>query len=88
MHLSPESIYMYVHVHSKPELRATLLDSLRQKRKIRGNVRRGKDKRGTISDVTRIDERPAEVEGREIPGHWEGDLILGQNRESAIESLF
>lgn len=87
MHLSPESIYMYVHVHSKPELRATLIESLRQKRKIRGNVRRGKDKRGTISDITRIDERPAEVEGREIPGHWEGDLILGQNRESAIGTL-
>jgi IS30 family transposase len=87
MQVSPETIYMYVHVHAKPELRKILLEALRQKRKIRGNVRRGQDKRGTIADVTRIDERPLEANTRELPGHWEGDLIMGKNRESFIGTL-
>ncbi|RYZ82125.1 MAG: IS30 family transposase, partial [Proteobacteria bacterium] len=87
MQVSPETIYMYVHVHAKPELRKILLEALRQKRKIRGNVRRGKDKRGTIAGIIRIDERPLEANTRELPGHWEGDLIMGKNRESFIGTL-
>jgi len=47
-----------------------LISELRQKRKYRGNTRRGVDKRTTIKDPIRIDERPEEVLGREIPGHW------------------
>jgi IS30 family transposase len=87
MHLSHESIYLYIYLHSKKELKHLLISELRQKRKQRGNVRRGADKRTTIKDPIRIDERPAEVMGREIPGHWEGDLVLGKNRESAIGTL-
>lgn len=87
MQVSPETIYMYVHVHAKSELRKELLDSLRQKRKIRGNVRRGQDKRSTIAEAVRIDERPLDVNSRELPGHWEGDLIMGKNRDSFIGTL-
>lgn len=87
MQISHEAIYYHIYIHAKPELKLLLLNQLRQKRKYRGNVRRGADKRTTIKDPIRIDERPKEVLGREIPGHWEGDLIMGKNRESAIGTL-
>ena len=87
MRLSHEAIYMYVYLHAKKELKAELIAYLRQKRKYRGNVRRGADKRTTIVDPVRIDERPEEVKGREIPGHWEGDLVMGKDRSSAIGTL-
>ncbi len=87
MQISHEAIYMYVYLHSKKELKSLLISELRQKRKYRGNVRRGADKRTTIQDPIRIDERPEEVKGRLIPGHWEGDLIMGKDRSSAIGTL-
>ena len=87
MQLSHEAIYFYIYVHAKPELKKELIKQLRQKRAFRGNVRRGKDKRTTIKDPVRIDERPAEVAGREVPGHWEGDLVMGKDRQSAIGTL-
>ena len=87
MQLSHEAIYFYIYVHAKPELKKELIKDLRQKRAYRGNVRRGKDKRTTIKDPVRIDERPEEVFGREVPGHWEGDLVMGKDRLSAIGTL-
>jgi len=87
MQISHESIYYHIYVQPKKEVEKLLISQLRQKRNYRGNVRRGADKRTTIKDPIRIDERPAEVDTREIPGHWEGDLVLGKNRESAIGTL-
>lgn len=87
MQVSHESIYYHIYIHPKKEVEKLLISQLRQKRKYRGNVRRGADKRTTIKNPIRIDERPDEVLTREIPGHWEGDLILGKNRESAIGTL-
>jgi IS30 family transposase len=87
MQVSHESIYLHIYVHVKKELKNQLISELRQKRKYRGNVRRGLDKRTIIKDPIRIDERPTEVLSREVPGHWEGDLIIGKNRESAIGTL-
>jgi transposase, IS30 family len=87
MQVSHESIYYHIYIHPKKEVEKLLISQLRQKRKYRGNVRRGTDKRTTIKNPIRIDERPEEVLTREIPGHWEGDLILGKNRESAIGTL-
>jgi len=87
MQISHEAIYLYIYLHSKKELKNLLISELRQKRKYRGNVRRGTDKRTTIKDPIRIDERPEEVKGRQIPGHWEGDLIMGKDRSSAIGTL-
>ena len=84
MTISMESIYFYIYIHAKPELKKLLVEQLRQKRKYRGNVRRGADKRTTIKDPVRIDERPEEVKGRLIPGHWEGDLVMGKDRTSEI----
>lgn len=87
MQISHESIYAHIYVQPKKEIEKLLISQLRQKRKYRGNVRRGADKRTPIKDPIRIDERPEEIESRIIPGHWEGDLILGKNRESAIGTL-
>ncbi len=87
MQLSHEAIYLHIYLHSKKELKSLLISELRQKRKYRGNVRRGADKRTTIQDPVRIDERPEEVKGRLIPGHWEGDLVMGKERLSAIGTL-
>ena len=87
MNLSHESIYLHIYVHVKKELKKELIEQLRQKRNYRGDTRRGADKRTTIKDPIRIDERPIEVLDRVIPGHWEGDLVLGKNRESAIGTL-
>lgn len=87
MQISHETIYLYVYLRSKPELKKILVNELRQQRKSRGNVKRGADKRTIIPDRVSIDERPAEVVGREFPGHWEGDLIIGKNQASAIGTL-
>ena len=87
MQISHEAIYLYIYLHSKKELKNLLVSELRQKRKYRGNVRRGADKRSTIQDPIRIDERPEEVKGRLIPGHWEGDLVMGKDRTSAMGTL-
>lgn len=87
MQISHESIYFHIYVQPKKEVEKLLISQLRQKRNYRGNTRRGADKRTTIKDPIRIDERPSEVATREVPGHWEGDLVLGKNRESAIGTL-
>jgi transposase, IS30 family len=87
MQISHESIYYHIYIQPKKEVEKLLISQLRQKKKYRGNVRRGADKRTTIKDPIRIDERPEEVFTREIPGHWEGDLVIGKNHESAIGTL-
>jgi len=87
MQVSHETIYFYVYLHSKKSLKEELIKSLRQKRKTRGprHTRAVRDVK--ISDRVSIDERPPEVAGREIPGHWEGDLIIGKEHKSAIGTL-
>jgi IS30 family transposase len=61
MRIATETIHFYMYVHAKPALKSALIEQLGQKRKYRGNVRRGKDKRTTIADKTSIDERPRKV---------------------------
>jgi len=88
MRISHESIYAYVYVHSKKGLRECLIKSLRQEKMKRGAPRAAsEDKRGKIPNAVSIDERPEVVLGREIPGHWEGDLIIGKGHQSAIGTL-
>lgn len=87
MQISHESIYYHIYIQPKKELEKLLISQLRQKRNYRGNQQRGDGKRITIKDPIRIDERPNEVDSREIPGHWEGDLIIGKNHQSAIGTL-
>lgn len=89
MHVSHESIYRYVYLHAKKSLRETLIAQLRREKKSRGRPRKDAEGagRGRIADAVSIDERPQEVLGREIPGHWEGDLVIGKDHKSAIGTL-
>jgi IS30 family transposase len=81
--MSGKTIYNYVHFHMGGELKKLALRDLRQKGKKRKSVKTD-EKRGKIQDITLIDDRPAEIDSREVPGHWEGDLIIGKDHKSAI----
>ena len=87
MNVSHETIYLYIYLHSKKELKAELISQLRQERKRRGNTKTRAVLEPKIKDRVSIDERPEEVIGREIPGHWEGDLIIGKDHKSCLGTL-
>lgn len=88
MQLSHETIYRSLFIQARGVLKKALISHLRSRRM----MRRGKHSttagqpRGQIVDAISISERPAEVEDRAIPGHWEGDLITG-SKNSHIATL-
>lgn len=87
MRISHESIYTYLYVLPRGELRKELLNCLRRHHKKR-RPRKGEPARiGKITDMLSIEERPAEVADRTIPGHWESDLIMGSMNRSALGTL-
>jgi transposase, IS30 family len=88
MQVSPETIYQALYVQGRGHLRADLHQHLRTGRAVR-RPRRSTTKgpSGKIPDMIMISERPAEVADRAVPGHWEGDLVLGSNCRSAIATL-
>ena len=79
MRVSHETIYRSLFIQARGALKKELLDHLRSKRRIRRSQhsRIFQDGRGQIPEAISIRERPAEVEDRAIPGHWEGDLLRG-----------
>jgi transposase, IS30 family len=86
--VSHETIYQALYALPRGELRRELLGHLRQGRQNRRPRSSGTDRRkGFVTDDIRIAERPEEVEGRQIPGHWEGDLIKGAANRSAVGTL-
>lgn len=87
MRISHESIYTYIYVLPRGELKKELITCLRQKRKLRGKTKNIYQKSEKITDMVSIDERPKEVEDRIIPGHWEGDLLIGKDKKSALGTL-
>ena len=87
MRISHETIYLYIYLHAKKTLRQELISHLRKEKKKRSRPRSSESKRGKIPGAVSIDERPAEALGRQIPGHWEGDLIMGKDHQSALGTL-
>lgn len=87
MRISPEAIYTYIYVLPRGSLKKELTTCLRQNRKRRYKQRRGLKMERKIEDMLSIEERPKEVEDRIVPGHWEGDLIIGKNNRSALGTL-
>lgn len=85
--VSHEAIYQAIYALPRGELRRELIASLRQDKPTRGRKPKGAERRGKLCNMTNIKERPEEVEGRLVPGHWEGDLILGARGASAIGTL-
>ena len=88
MRVSHETIYRSLFIQARGALKKELLGHLRSKRRIRRSrhSRIFKDARGQIVDAISIRERPAEIEDRAVPGHWEGDLI-GGTKNSHIATL-
>jgi len=88
MQISPESIYSYLYVLPRGALRKKLVKCLRRHH-INRRPRGGKSRQNcaSIQDYLSIEERPAEVADRIIPGHWEGDLLMGHNNGSALGTL-
>lgn len=88
MQVSHETIYRSLFVQSRGVLKKTLLQQLRRRRTMRRSLQasgRGQ-RRGQIVDAVPISERPAAVDDRALPGHWEGDLLAGA-RQSYVVTL-
>jgi IS30 family transposase len=86
MRIAPETIYQSLYVQSRGRLRKDLAGYLRTGR-TRRKPRRGPTGQGRIPGMVSISERPAEVQDRAVPGHWEGDLIVGKSNRSFIGTL-
>ena len=89
MRISHEAIYRYLYVLPRGSLKQTLIKALRQEHKYRRKREHAKRQgnRGKIADMLSIEERPKEVADRSVPGHWEGDIILGKHRKSGLGTL-
>ncbi len=86
MRVSHETIYQSLFVQGRGALRRELVACLRTGRAKRQGPKRSSG-RGQLRDTVSISERPAEVADRAVPGHWEGDLLIGKHNQSAIGTL-
>ena len=86
MQVSHETIYQSLFVQGRGELRRELARCLRSGARP-AVTRAGCRREARIPDMVMISERPAEVEDRAVPGHWEGDLIIGAGGKSAVGTL-
>jgi IS30 family transposase len=88
MRVSDETIYQAIYVHLHGELKREFPRSLRRGRSVRKPQRGPNARTGRFVDaMTLLTDRPAEVESRLVPGHWEGDLIVGAGSQSAVATV-
>lgn len=87
MQASHETIYTYIYILARGSLKEELKSYLRQRRRLRRKRGLNHQKRGAVKDIVSIEERPKEAANRTIPGHWEGDLIMGRYHASALGTL-
>ena len=87
MRISHETIYSYLYILPRGALKREIISCLRQHHLNRREKNKDRQKPGSIQDYLSIEERPKEVADRIIPGHWEGDLIIGRRSTSAIGTL-
>lgn len=87
MQISHEAIYTYLYILPRGELKKELISCLRKERPERRKRNRYHKPRLSIQDAISIRERPKETEDRSIPGHWEGDLIVGKEHNSYIGTI-
>lgn len=87
MRISHETIYQHIYCLPKGELKKELMRGLRHSRRLRQPRKYAHSRRPDITDIISISERPKEAEGRIVPGHWEGDLMIGKNKASALGTL-
>ncbi|WP_139200066.1 IS30 family transposase [Curtobacterium sp. MCBA15_008] len=87
MRVSHETIYQALFVQGRGELRRELAACLRTGRTLRKPQGRATTRASKIPEMVMIADRPAEVADRAVPGHWEGDLIMGAGNRSAIGTL-
>lgn len=87
MNVSHETIYKALYVQGRGSLRKELAQHLRTGRTARRPRARKANGGGRIADMVNISQRPAEANDRAVPGHWEGDLIIGASNRSSIGTL-
>jgi IS30 family transposase len=87
MRVSTETIYQSLYIQSRGALRRDLTKCLRTGRALRRPCRQAGQRKNRIPDMINISQRPAEADDRAVPGHWEGDLIIGKNNATAIGTL-
>lgn len=89
MRIAPDTIYTTVYVLPKGALKKELISCLRREHRRRYR-RKGANQplnQRKLADMVLIDKRPLAINERIVPGHWEGDLLLGKNRQSALGTL-
>ena len=86
-HVSHQTIYTAIYAMPRGGLKRTLARWLRRQRGHPKPMRQGAERRGRLPDLPSIHTRPSEVDERILPGHWEGDLIIGARNASAVGTL-
>jgi transposase, IS30 family len=87
MWVSTETIYQSLYVQSRGALRRELTRYLRTGRQLRKPGRQTGQRKNRIPDMVNVAERPPEADDRRVPGHWEGDLLIGKRNQTAIATL-
>jgi IS30 family transposase len=85
--VSHETIYAAIYTRPRGGLKQAMIEALRQEKPVRGNMRKTLVRKSFVPEELRIIHRPEQIETRQWPGHWEGDLIKGAFNRSCVGTL-